>query len=93
MRQAAPAGFGTALRAIPRGTSCGHAHNRRYIATRTDFNAGKSIKLVAEARDQSDYISLNYYDLSNGAQLAPCEMSDAKVIAFVMDYVPEQETS
>lgn len=92
MREAAPAGFGAALQAIPLGTSKGIAHSRRYIATRTDFNSGRSIKLVAEALDGSDYISLNFYDLGSGTQLAPCEMSHEKVITFVTAYQPEQDT-
>jgi len=89
VRKAAPTGFATALWAIPQGTSWGHFHNRRYTATRSDFNVGKSIKLVAEALDRTDYISLNFYDLENGPQLAPCEMPHDKVIAFVMHYQPE----
>lgn len=89
MREAAPVGFSTALRAIPQGTSTGHLNNRRYTATRSDFNAGKSVKLVAEAMDGTDYISLNFYDLRSGAQLAPCEMPHDKVVAFVLGYQPE----
>lgn len=92
MRSAAPAGFDAALRAIPQGTSTGQANGTRYTATRSDFNDGRSIKLVAEALDGSDYISLNFYDLANGPQLAPCEMPHAKVIAFVMRYQPELES-
>lgn len=92
MRAAAPAGFAEALRAIPAGTSTGHAVHRRYTATRSDFNGGKSIKLVAEALDGSDYISLNFYDLCSGGQLAPCEMPAEKVVAFVTAYQPEVPT-
>jgi hypothetical protein len=43
---------------------------------------------VAEALDGSDYISLNLYRLKSGPLLKPCEMPDAKVIAFVLDLVP-----
>ena len=89
MREPTPAEFAPALRAIPRGTTKGLAGNIRYCATRSDFNSGQSIKLVAEALDGSDYISLNFYDLASGGQLAPCEMSHEKVIAFVMRYRPE----
>ncbi|KIN73782.1 hypothetical protein Z949_2974 [Sulfitobacter guttiformis KCTC 32187] len=59
---------------------------KRYTATRTDFNNGRSVKLVAEALDQSDYISLNFYDLQSGGQIAPCEMPPEKVIEFVDKY-------
>lgn len=91
MRQAAPSGFANALRAIPVGTTKGHAFGKRYAATRTDFNNGLSVKLVAEALDSSDYISLNFYELRQGAQLAPCEMPHKKVIDFVMAYHPETD--
>lgn len=93
MRAAAPQGFAAALKAIPRGTTTGHAAQTRFTATRSDFNAGRSIKLVAEALDGSDYISLNFYDLCRGGQIAPCEMSHDKVIEFVMRYQPEQENT
>lgn len=89
MRAPAPTGFADALRAIPSGTTTGHAAGKRYTTTLTAFNEGRSLKLVAEALDQSDYISLNFYDLANGGQLAPCEMPHEKVIAFVMAYLPE----
>ena len=91
MRAAAPEGFGTKLRTIPHGTTKGHTGEIRWTATRSDFNEGRSVKLVAEALDGSDYISLNFYDLERGGQLAPCEMPHKKVIAFVMNYQPEQK--
>jgi|TARA_B110000908_G_scaffold155059_1_gene192920 hypothetical protein len=89
VRAAAPAGFATSLRAIPCGTTTGHAGAKRYTATRSEFNNGHSVKLVAEALDGSDYISLNFYDLEQGGQLAPCEMQHEKVVAFVIQYTPE----
>ena len=93
MRAPAPDGFAEELRTIPSGTSLGRIDTNRYTATRSDFNNGRSIKLVAEALDQSDYISLNFYDLESGGQLAPCEMPHDKVVSFVMAYCPETETS
>ena len=92
MRAPAPQGFAAALRQIPQGTSKGRARGTRYTATRSDFNGGRSVKLVAEALDSSYYISLNFYDLESGGQLAPCEMSHDKVITFVRDYTPEIST-
>lgn len=93
MRAPAPIGFAAALRAIAFGTTTGLSGATRYAVTRTDFNAGRSIKLVAEALDGSDYISLNFYDLRSGPQLAPCEMPHDKVVAFVMSYAPETATA
>lgn len=90
MRSVAPDGFAAQLRAIPLGLSHGRLEKIKWTATRSEFNAGRSIKLVAEALDRSDYISLNFYDLVSGAQLAPCEMPHEKVISFVQNYQPEQ---
>lgn len=80
--------FAQSLAAIPLGTSTGRAEGRRYMATKTRFNGGRSIKLAAEELGGSDYISLNFFDLKSGAHLAPCEMSAQKVIRFVMVYRP-----
>ncbi len=80
------------LQALPLGTSTGTAHNRRYVATRSLFNAGKSTKLVAEELGGTDYISLNFYDLASGPRLKPCEMPASKVIAFLRSYQPDPMT-
>lgn len=77
--------FETALLALPLGTFTGTAHNRRYIVTKTLFNSGKSLKLVAEELGGPDYISLNFYRLEKGSRLFPCEMSIEKVTEFVHD--------
>jgi hypothetical protein len=68
---------------MPYGTFAGRAHGRRYLVTKSAFADGKAVKLVAEELGGSDYISLNWYDLANGARLNPCEMPEAKVRAFV----------
>ncbi|WP_223423278.1 hypothetical protein [Tateyamaria pelophila] len=71
------------------GTFTGTAFGRRYVVTKSAFSAGKSVKLVAEELGGTDYISLNWYDLASGDRLKPCEMSAAKVTAFVMALQPE----
>jgi hypothetical protein len=75
--------IGQRLDALPLGTFQGTAHGRRYVVTRSLVAAGKGQKLVAEALDGSDYISLNLYHLGSGDLLKPCEMPEAKVVAFV----------
>lgn len=75
--------FLTAFDALPLGTFRGTAHGQSYIVTRSSFARGKAEKLVAEAMDGSDYISLNLYRLQNGAAFRPCEMPEEKVVAFV----------
>lgn len=85
----APEDVAECLARIPLGISCGTAHGRRYVVTRTVFNNGRSAKLVGEDLGGIDYISLNYYDLKKGARLFPCEMPAAKVIAFLRSYTPQ----
>ena len=81
--------FLAAFDALPPGTFTGHAGGRRYRVSRTDFAGGASQKLVAWELGGNDYISLNLYRLSGGARLKPCEMPEAKVIAFVLALVPD----
>ncbi|WP_375228931.1 hypothetical protein [Roseobacter sp. S98] len=81
--------FASALAALPSGTTTGTAGGKRYVATKTLFNAGRSVKLVAEELGGSDYISLNFYMLENSGRLRPCEMSSKKVTDFVLAFVPD----
>lgn len=56
----------------------------RYGVTVTREAGGKRVKLYAEELGGNDHISFNLYMLSSGVKaLKPCEMSEAKVIAFV----------
>ncbi|WP_316247480.1 hypothetical protein ROLI_031150 [Roseobacter fucihabitans] len=78
----------TALLALPNGSFTGASQDRRYIVTKSLFNAGKSMKLVAEELGGADYISLNFYRLARGSRLFPCEMSVEKVTDFILDLRP-----
>ena len=75
--------FLTALDALPLGYFTGLYAGRRYRVTRTEFSGGAAQKLVAQELGGTDYISLNLYRLARGARLKPCEMPEAKVVAFV----------
>ncbi len=90
MIAAPPSSFVQALESLPQGTFTGHLGDRRYIASKSTFNAGRSIKLFAEALAGRDTISLNLYHLASGPRLYPCEMSSAKVVAFVEGLAPDQ---
>ena len=79
------------IKSLPLGTSKGTATGKRYVATRSAYSDGRSTKLVAEELGGKDYISLNLYELSDGPQLYPCEMSPDKVIAFVRAYTPDPQ--
>lgn len=78
-----PADVAPLLAAVPLGTSRGCAQGRAYMVTRSQFSGGRSMKLVANELGGRDYISLNFYDLTNGPQLYPCEMPPDKVITFL----------
>ncbi len=84
-----PADLPALLAAVPAGTSTGRACDKRYIVTRSQFNAGRSAKLVAVELGGGDYISMNFYDLASGPRLYPCEMPAQKVIAFLRAYVAD----
>lgn len=81
--------FLAAFDALPAGSFTGVARGRRYVVSKTSQVAGASQKLVAEQLDGPDYISCNVYRLTQGARLKPCEMSSAKVVAFVLALRPE----
>ena len=61
------------------------------IALKGDTRVAKktrdAIKKKAEELGGTDYISLNLYRTKAGALLRPCEMPEAKVIAFVRHLV------
>lgn len=89
----APATLSDRLAALPLGSFTGTYNGTRYIVTRSLVAGGKGEKLVAEALDGSDYISLNLYHLQSGDLLKPCEMPEAKVVAFVMGMTASPSTN
>ena len=46
------------IKALPLGTIGGKAFGTRYILTRSQFSAGRAVKVVAEELGGTDYISL-----------------------------------
>lgn len=75
--------FAQAPAALPHSTFTGRYAGHRYVASKSTFARGRAIKLVGEELGGADGISLNWYDLASGAVLKPCEMPEAKVVAFV----------
>lgn len=86
----ADAAFLAAFDALPHGTFGARYGGRRWVVTRSRFSAGRAEKLVGEAADGSDRISMNLYRLAGGLRLAPCEMPEAKVRAFVLGVAPDR---
>ena len=73
---------------IPKGYSEVMINGRRYGVSRSDFNAGSSLKVYAEELGGNDFISFNYYQTSREALLKPCEMPQQKVIEFLHNMQP-----
>lgn len=78
------------VQSLPPGTTVGTSCGKRYATSHTLFSAGRAHKVVAEELGGADYISLNLYLLSDGAQLFPCEMPADKVIAFLRSFVADK---
>lgn len=69
---------------FPEGYSTGMYQCKKYGISKTTFNNGKSIKLYAEELGGSDFISMNFYSTKEKELLKPCEMSEAKVVDFLI---------
>ncbi|MEQ5856827.1 hypothetical protein NFI08_14185 [Halomonas sp. EF61] len=72
------------LEAVPEGYSEVHYRGRRYAMTRRTFNRGRSLKVFARELGGNDMVSLNGYLTARGWQLKPCEMSEHKVLDFLV---------
>ena len=57
---------------------------KRYLLSKQTQLQGKLIKLYANELGDNDFVSLNYYvNIGNGL-LKPCEMTEKKVIDFLL---------
>jgi hypothetical protein len=72
------------LLALEHGTYAVHYRNRRYLLKLEKLLEGRLIKLYARELGGNDIVSGNYYPTLRGGMLKPCEMSERKVIDFVM---------
>ncbi|MEA3554691.1 MAG: peptide methionine sulfoxide reductase [Campylobacterota bacterium] len=59
--------------------------NSKYLVTKQLYSDGKIIKIYAEQLRGIDIVSGNYFLTIKGGLLKPCEMSDKKVIDFVLN--------
>lgn len=76
-----------AIERLPEGFSEGLYQGVRYGITRTTFTQGRSYKVYAQALGGSDFISLNFYRTARTDLLKPCEMPEAKAVAFLQGVV------
>jgi hypothetical protein len=73
---------------VPEGWTPVVYDGRRYGLTRTTRTAGRSVSVVAEELGGPDLVSANVYRTETGPLLKPCEMPEAKVLAFLRGWQP-----
>jgi len=73
------------LLALPNGASDIFYHDKRYLLRKETLLGGKLLKLYAKELGGNNVVSGNYYPSIKTGTLKPCEMSDTKVIAFVLN--------
>jgi len=72
------------LLALPNGANDVSYKERRYLLRKETLLGGKLLKVYAEELGGNDVVSGNYYPTMKDGMLKPCEMSDVKVIDFVL---------
>lgn len=76
--------FYARLLALPNGANDVIYQSKRYLLRKETLLGGKLLKIYAEELGGKDIVSGNYYPSMKGGMLKPCEMSDKKVIDFVL---------
>ncbi|MEN8727361.1 MAG: peptide methionine sulfoxide reductase [Sulfurovum sp.] len=79
--------FYTKLLALPNGANDVHYLGKRYLLKKETLLDARLLKVYAEELGGNDIVSGNYYPTMKGGMLKPCEMSDKKVIDFVLHAV------
>lgn len=76
--------FYTKLLALPNGANDVRYLGKRYLLRKETLLEGKLLKIHAQELGGKDIVSGNYYSTIKNGTLKPCEMSDKKVIDFVL---------
>ncbi len=77
--------FYTNLLALPNGANDVRYLGKRYLLRKETLLEGKLLKVYAQELGGNDIVSGNYYPTIKNGILKPCEMSDKKVIDFVIN--------
>ena len=72
------------LLALPDGANDVYYLGKRYLLRKETLLEGKLLKIYAEELGANNIVSGNYYPTMKNGMLKPCEMSDKKVIDFVL---------
>jgi len=76
--------FYKTLLTMPNGTNYAWYKDKKYLLRKDTLLDGRLIKIYAKDLSGVDIVSGNYYITIKGGMLKPCEMSDKKVIDFVL---------
>ena len=76
--------FYTKLLALPNGANDVYYLGKRYLLRKETLLNGKLLKIYAEELGANNVVSGNYYPTMKYGTLKPCEMSDKKVIDFIL---------
>jgi hypothetical protein len=76
--------FYTKLLALPNGANDVIYLDKRYLLRKETLLEAKLIKVYAQELGGNDIVSGNYYPTLKSGMLKPCEMSDVKVIDFIL---------
>ncbi len=76
--------FESKLLNLPIGSFYVLYKGNKYLTTKQIYSNGKIIKLYAKELKGNDIVSGNYFTTIKSGLLKPCEMSDKKVIDFVL---------
>lgn len=77
--------FYAKLLMLPNGAYDVHYLGKRYLLRKVQLLEGRLFKIYAEELGGNDIVSGNYYPTIKKGLLKPCEMSDQKVIDFVLN--------
>ncbi len=77
--------FNRRLRELPLGRFYAYYNCKKYLVTKELYSNGKIIKIFARELGGVDIVSGNYFTTIKNGLLKPCEMSDKKVIDFVLN--------
>ena len=72
------------LLALPNGANDVRYKGKRYLLRKETLLGGKLLKIYAKKLGGNNIVSGNYYPTMKSGMLKPCEMSDKKVIEFVL---------
>ena len=77
--------FKNKLLALPNKTFYVIYKNNKYLVTKNIVASNNIVKLYAINLASKDIVSCNYFIKIKGGLLKPCEMSDEKVINFILN--------